>query len=132
MKKILPFILGILATVIALSSCTKDNPDSTYTVHFNVSSATADAAVKCDVTVFEYTYAGEKVGQNTVDQMTVGTTRKFTANGMAVKVKVYIKMYIPNVSSVSSRWVQQVYYLETGKNIDIALEDSTMLGSREP
>lgn len=134
MKKILPIIVCIFSAVLAFSSCTKEDPDSTYTVKFNISTATADAAIKCDVTVFEYTDSGEKIGQNTVNQMTAGATRKFTANSKAVKVKVYIKMYAPNVSSVTPKylWVQQVYYLETGKNIDIAIEDSTMTGSKEP
>ena len=62
-----------------------------------------------------------------------GSTKTFTANSRAVKVKLYIKMYSDN-SAVTAQylWAQQVFYLEEGKNIEIKVEDHTKVGKTEP
>ena len=46
---------------------------------------------------------------------------------------LYIKMYSDN-SAVTPQylWVQQVFYLEEGKNIELKVEDHTKVGKTEP
>ena len=62
-----------------------------------------------------------------------GTSETYTANSMTVKVKIYLKMYTANYSVTTSyNWVQQVYYLEEGKNIDITIDENTTIGTKEP
>ncbi len=75
----------------------------------------------------------EKVANNAISKATYGTSETFTANSRSVKVKIYVKMYA-ETSSVSPRyyWVQQVFYLEEGGNIDILVEDTTTVGKLEP
>lgn len=46
------------------------------------------------------------------------------------KVKVYVKM--EGGSQTTIRWVQQVYYLQKGKNIDITVNGETIIGTKEP
>ena len=134
-------ILTIIATAILASitlSCEKEKPEeparpTTYTVTMAMSSVTPTSAAHYDLTAFEYNEAGEKVANNTLTMAVNGSTRTFTANQNAVKVKLYIKMYADNTAITPQYlWVQQVFYLEEGSNIDITIEDHTKVGRAEP
>ena len=135
MKRIIPILAAILAVCLS-ASCNKEEPEkkaTTYTVKMNMPSATSDAVVKYDITAFEYNEEGEKVANNAMSSALNGQSKTFTANSRSVKVKIHVKMYAES-SSVTPRyrWVQQVFYLEEGKNIDILLEDDTTVGTSEP
>lgn len=118
-----------------LASCEKvpaPTPDTTYTINM-LMSVKADAAVQIDLTAFEYNAAGEKIGNNTMERAVKGSSKKFTAGKNTVKVKIYVKMYAVNGSGVANyQWVQQVYYLEKGKDNIIDIKDDTRIGKSEP
>ena len=134
MKRILTILL-LPSVMMLLLSCEKEpaKPDTTYTVMMAMSSVTSSSAVHYDLTAYEYNEAGEKVANNALNMAVNGSSKTFTANSRAVKVKLYIKMYSDN-SSVNAQylWVQQVFYLEEGKNIELKVEDHTKVGKSEP
>ena len=135
MKRILTSLFSLLALSLVFS-CEKvepTKPDTTYTITMAMSSVTSSSTVHYDLTAYEYNDAGEKVANNALNMAVNGSTKTFTANSRAVKVKLYIKMYSDN-SAVSAQylWVQQVFYLEEGKNIELKVEDHTKVGKTEP
>ena len=135
MKRNLISLLAVLALSLVIS-CEKTEPakpDTTYTITMAMSTVTSSSAVHYDLTAYEYNDAGEKVANNALNMAVNGSTKTFSANSRAVKVKLYIKMYSDN-SAVSAQyfWVQQVFYLEEGKNIEIKVEDHTKVGKTEP
>lgn len=132
MKRILSFIALAIAMAMLLS-CTKEELKTTYTININISSLSSSSGVKVDFTAYEYNDAGEKIVTNDLIAVTAGTTKTFTANSRSVKVKIYQKVYT-SVSSIKPTysWVQQVFYLEPGKNININLDDHTKIGNYEP
>ena len=124
MKKYFGLLAIICFTMICvgLSSCSKDEDDeSTYTFTWDTSSYMID-----DVYLFEYSEAGDKIASNEVGSPSQGHKYKFTATSRAVKVKVYYEI------NGKPRWVQQVFYLEKGKNKDIVVNGESMVGSKEP
>ena len=135
MKRILISMLFVLALALVFS-CEKAEPampDTTYTITMAMSTVTSSSSVHYDLTAYEYNEAGEKVANNALNMAVNGSTKTFTANSRAVKVKLYIKMYSDN-SAVTPQylWVQQVFYLEEGKNIELKVEDHTKVGKTEP
>lgn len=126
MKKIL-FLFAVVLPLI-FTSCSKDDDDeiTTYTFKCNLEDY---STIETTVTLFEYTSSSEKVGTNSVTAKN-GLTKAFTANEKTEKVKVYVKM--DNGIKPSYNWVQQVFYLEKGKNTDIEVTGKTMLGTKEP
>ena len=135
MKRILTSLLFVLALTLVFS-CEKAEPampDTTYTITMAMSTVTSSSTVHYDLTAYEYNEAGEKVANNALNMAVNGSTKTFTANSRAVKVKLYIKMYSDN-SAVTPQylWVQQVFYLEEGKNIELKVEDHTKVGKTEP
>lgn len=135
MKRNLISLLAALALSLVIS-CEKTEPakpDTTYTITMAMSTVTSSSAVHYDLTAYEYNDAGEKVANNALNMAVNGSTKTFSANSRAVKVKLYIKMYSDN-SAVSAQyfWAQQVFYLEEGKNIEIKVEDHTKVGKTEP
>ena len=135
MKRILISMLFVLALALVFS-CEKAEPampDTTYTITMAMSTVTSSSTVHYDLTAYEYNEAGEKVANNALNMAVNGSTKTFTANSRAVKVKLYIKMYSDN-SAISAQylWVQQVFYLEEGKNIELKVEDHTKVGKTEP
>ena len=133
MKKILITLLPILALVASCEKAEPTKPDTTYTITMAMSTVTSSSLVHYDLTAYEYNEAGEKVANNALNMAVNGSTKTFSANSRAVKVKLYIKMYSDN-SAVASQyfWVQQVFYLEEGKNVEIKVEDHTKVGKTEP
>ena len=135
MKRVVTILLS-LSVILLMVSCEKvepAKPDTTYTVTMAMSSVTSSSKVHYDLTAYEYNEAGEKVANNALNMAVNGSTKTFTANSRAVKVKLYIKMYSDN-SAVTAQylWAQQVFYLEEGKNIEIKVEDHTKVGKTEP
>ena len=128
------YLLVLLVLPFTFISCGSDDdePDfTTYTINYNVDAESGSILI--DVTLFEYNDAGEKVATNTITDIKKGTSRKFNASSIASKVKVYLKMYASSNSSFTKYcWVQQVYYLENGKNISIDITGETMTGNKEP
>lgn len=55
-----------------------------------------------------------------------GTKKTFEANEKAEKVKIHITM------NSKSSWVQNVFYLEKGKNLDIVINGDVLIGNKEP
>ncbi|MDY3979929.1 MAG: hypothetical protein SOZ00_07900 [Tidjanibacter sp.] len=125
MKKTIFIIYALL--LCALVSCSKEERVTTYTFKYNVYDI---SGVVVNITLFEYNDIGEKIGTNSIINCTYGTTKLFTAKHNAVKVKVY--MNVTAGSSEIYKWVQQVYYLEADTNLDIDIENDTMIGGSEP
>ena len=78
----------------------------------------------------EYDNAGSKVHTEKLDNPVKGQRYAFTANNHAEKLKVKIQAKYGTTSFI--KWIQQVFYLEIGGNVDVTLEGSTIVGSNEP
>lgn len=134
MRRLLYCFLSLVA-IVSIVSCEKEEQPkpTTYTVTMAMSSVTSTSIPHYDLTAYEYNEAGEKVANNALSVATSGTTKTFTANPRSVKVKLYIKMYTDNSGYAPKYyWVQQVFYLEEGNNIEIKVDDHTKVGSLEP
>ena len=126
MKKIffnLTAVVMMAFFCVGLCSCSKDddNDPTTYTLKWNTETYGVD-----DIICFEYTGSGDKIGNKDVGYITKNGSYKFTASEKAEKVKVYFEI------GGSPRWIQQVYYLKAGGNIDIEVKDNTIVGRNEP
>ena len=124
MKKHKLLMLAIALTMLLFASCAKE---TTYTFvdNFGGSGFTEYSILLC-----EYDAAGSKVFTNKLDWPTTGQSYVYTANEHAEKIKVKVQAKMG--SSSFNRWIQQVFYLEAGGNIDITLDGSTIVGSSEP
>lgn len=124
MKKIL-FLLAMLPMFV-FTACSSDDDESgstTYTVTWDMSE---HELVTTDIIAFEYSSSGDKIANNKMENCKTGTKKSFKANEKAEKVKIYITM------NSKSSWVQNVYYLEKGKNLDIVINGNVLIGSKEP
>ena len=117
-------MLMFASAALLFVGCKKD---TTYTFvdNFGASSASEYSVILC-----EYDASGSKVMTNKLDWPTVGQRYVYTANEHSEKVKV--KFQYKYGSNRYNDWVQQVYYLEEGKNIDIITDGHTIVGSQEP
>lgn len=127
MKKIL-FFLAMLPMVIFTSCSDDDDVQTTYTLKYNVESTSS--RIETSVWLYEYNEIGEVVKTNTVDDITENYTETFNANENAVKVKAQVRMSGGGIET--NRWVQTVFYLETGGSTDISINDKTIVGIKEP
>lgn len=131
-------IITLIALAVLFIGCQKD-PGATqdtvkcsYTVKMVMTGVTTTSTVHYDLMAFEYNEAGEKTGNHTITMATTGKSETYTANERSVKVKLYFKMYTDKSSYTEHKWVQQVFYLEKGKTIEVALMDSSLVGNKEP
>ena len=130
--------LTLLAMAALLMGCqkdpggTQDTAKCSYTVKMAMTGVTTTSTVHYDLMAFEYNEAGEKTGNNTITMATTGKSQTYTANDRSVKVKLYFKMYTNKSSYTEHKWVQQVFYLEKGKTIEVALADNSLVGNKEP
>lgn len=134
--------LTLLAAIVALAAgCHYDpySPDdysprgkATYTVKMSMTGVSTTSSVHYDLMAFEYNDDGEKTGSHTITLATTGRSETYTANERSVKVKLYIKMYSDKSSYTEHHWIQQVFFLEKGGNIVVALKDSSLIGPMEP
>lgn len=122
-KVILCLFIVVLAT---FCSCTKE---TTYTFTDNTDYSGYSITERY-VRLMEYDVNGSCVANNSLEFPTKGKAYNFTANNRAELVKVYLSLKI-NSSSLN-RWVQQVYYLEKGKDVQISIDGHTLIGPTEP
>ena len=116
-----------LCTTTVFTSCRNDDDDTTYTFIYSVDDV---AGLIVDVTLLEYNDNEVIVGQHTIDNLRSGFRQNFTANSRATKVKVRFNWRVGTTNTV--RWVQQVFYLEAGRNINIEITGNTLVGPSEP
>lgn len=137
MKKLLSMMLFMTAMIFTLSACSSDDDerkeperekDTTYI--FSYTADNPQGGLIVNITLFEYNNQGEVVKQNTVNNCKQGFQRQYTANTHAQKVKVYIE--VTNGTKSVYNWVQQVYYLEKGKNVDVDVTGSVRIAPTEP
>ena len=124
----------LIALFLVLSCNEPEQPASTtYTVTMAIPSVTTSHPVQYDLTAYEFNEAGEKVANNSLYKAVYGTSKTFTASPRAVKVKFYVKLYSESSAFPAEYlWVQQVFYLEAGKSVEILLEEHTKVGRAEP
>lgn len=137
MKRFLTLFVFV-ALVATTTGCQKDpagggeTAKCSYTVKMAMSNVSASSIVHYDLMAFEYNDAGEKTGNQSITMATTGKSETYTANERSVKVKLYLKMYTDINSYTEYKWVQQVFYLEKGKTIEVALSDHSLVGNKEP
>ena len=134
MKKIIS-LTTFLALIVLILGCSKDamEQSSTFTFKMEMSKATSSSPIFFDVTLYEYSASNERIANHEVRKAYFGSSKKFTANSQAQKVKVYFKMYAESSAVAPQyRWINQVYYLEKGKNVYISLADDTRIVTHEP
>lgn len=123
MKRIL-FLLAMLPIFVFTACSSDDEPITTsYTITWDMSE---HELVTTDIIAFEYSADGDKIANNKMENCKNGTRKSFKANEKAEKVKIYITM------NSKSSWVQNVFYLEKGKNLDIVISGDVLIGSKEP
>lgn len=141
MKQLVKSLIFLAAIATMASGCyydpyalEDDSPKgkATYTVKMSMTGVTATSSVHYDLMAFEYNDAGEKTGNHTITLATTGKSETYTANEHSVKVKLYIRMYSDKSSYTEYHWIQQVFFLEKGSNIVVALQDSSLIGPKEP
>lgn len=130
--------ITLLVLAAMIIGCQKDpnggqeTAKCSYTVKMAMTNVSTTSTVHYDLMAFEYNEAGEKTGNNTITMATTGESQTYTANDRSVKVKLYFKMYTDKSSYTEHKWVQQVFYLEKGKTIEVALSDNSLVGNKEP
>ena len=127
-KKISVLLMLLIASVVSLTSCSKDDSVSptTYTFLYSIAN---DPDMSVSMTILEYNSKGEQIANNNVKCMS-GLSKTFTANSNTEKVKLYLTVTVNSKSA--SRWVQQVYYLKKNDNTTIEFTGKTMVGIIEP
>lgn len=128
-------LLLLLAFAPLFFSCSKGSggadtsgKDSRYKIQLAFTAN--DPETKYDVTIYEYNDKNEKMGQNLMTGSKKDASASFKANPLSVKLKIYVKYYSPT-STYYYAWVQQVFYLNLGKETSITIT-SSMLGKNEP
>ena len=124
MKKLFYVIAIVLMTTFCC--CSKETTytftDSNDYSTWNISSRT--------VYLIEYDANENRIATNNIESWVKGKDYKFTASSRSELVKVYL--ILQNSGSTLKRWVQQVYYLEEGKNTRIAIDGNTLVAASEP
>jgi hypothetical protein len=69
---------------------------------------------------------GDRIHTTIIDNAEADVPYSYEAKDNTIKIKVYLKQ------GNWSRWVQQVYYLDKGNNIDIIITGNTLVGNYEP
>ncbi|MBQ9577599.1 MAG: hypothetical protein IJV11_12070, partial [Muribaculaceae bacterium] len=59
------------------------------------------------------------------------STNTFVASEKAETIKVRVRFY-SSAATISNKWVQTKYNLKKGGNIQINIENNTVLGNDEP
>ena len=113
MKKCI--FVAFTAICVMLTSCSKMF-ETTYSV-------TNNTGTSGTVFIYECNDKNEKINVAS-SYISSGQTKEFTAVENAVKVKLYIDEL--------NRWVQQVFYLKEGGNIEIIITGKTIVGRQEP
>jgi hypothetical protein len=129
MKKISFFLMLIMASVVSLTSCSKDDNAVNSTTYTFLDSDDDISGMSLSVDLIEYNSIGEQIASNYFE-CKKGSSKIFTASENAEKVKIYVT--IESNSKPQSTWIQQIYYLKENNNINIELKGTTMIGPHEP
>ena len=130
-------VLASLICSVLFFGCSKEEDSgTTYTFQSNVSLITTEGVTPeaSYVMLFECDQEGSKIKNNKIEPIEKGKEYTFTADPHAAKVKVYYK-HKPMYSSYGGStigWIQQVFYLEKGKNVKITITGESVIGSNEP
>ena len=119
MKKLLFCFAFIVMT--ALTSCTKE---TTYT--FTDNTDYSGVTISRLTILKEYDINGSCIANNSIEAPITGQNYMFIANERSELVKVYIKR------GSTYTWIQQVYYLDKGKNTNIVMDGYTIVEPSEP
>ena len=139
-RKISRGLLASLICSVLFFGCSKENEETsdemTYTFQSNVSLITMEGVTPeySYVMLFECDQEGSKIKNNKIEPIEKGKEYTFTADPHATKVKVYY-YHKPMYSSYGGStigWIQQVFYLEKGKNVKISITGESVIGSNEP
>ena len=126
-------ILFSLSMILLIASCKKEEPETSYTVISTMTAITDSTEVQWDLTAYEYDENEEMTAFNDILRAVNGTKETFIAHSNSAKVKMFFKMYADIDNSISlSYWINQVYNLEKGKNIEIIIEDHSPYSINEP
>ena len=126
-------ILFSLSMILLIASCKMEEPETTYTVISTMTAITDSTEVQWDLTAYEYDENEEMTAFNDILRAVNGTKETFIAHSNSAKVKMFFKMYADIDNSISlSYWINQVYNLEKGKNIEIIIEDHSPYSINEP
>ena len=119
----------LLLAISLLPSCGNkmDAPESTYTFKYEAN----DGTDQWDFTLFEFNDAGESIFQYNIPNIKKGFYKQYVASPDATKIKIMI-LISNNLLFSGSYWVQTVYYLKSGQNIDIVFTGSTVFAKPEP
>jgi len=119
----------IMASVVSLTSCSKDDSVSptTYTFLYSMDDL---SDISASMTILEYNSKGEQIANNNIECKN-GLSKTFTANPNTEKVKLYLTVKAAN-SKAASRWIQQIYYLKKNDNTTIEFAGTTLVGILEP
>ena len=116
MKKLL-FCLAIFA-MATLTSCKKE---TTYTFVDRSENTNGRLTI-----LKEYDINGLCIANNSIETTIPYQNYNYIANERSELVKIYVSW------GSTYRWVQQVYYLEKGKNTNIEINGYTIVGPAEP
>lgn len=125
MKRLLSIASAVLWALILLSSCSKEEKDSTYSIICNF-----DTEISTTIMVFECDNQGNKLANHTIDDVVKGQEYSFTAIPEATRVKIYYKQ--ESFWGTTNRWVQQVFILRSRENTSILIDGNTLVGNKEP
>ena len=119
--------------ILLIAACKKEEPETSYTVISTMTAITDSTEVQWDLTAYEYDENEEMTAFNDILRAVNGTKETFIAHSNSAKVKMFFKMYADIDKSISlSYWINQVYNLEKGKNIEIIIEDHSPYSINEP
>lgn len=107
---------------ILMTGCKKE---TTYTLKWNL-----DDTVPMDILIMEYSQQSEVIKNVPIYSVQNSFESIYTAAENSEKVKIQISWESNNTEY--NRWVNQVYYLEKGENIDIFIDGNTIVGKQEP
>lgn len=139
MKKL--FVLGMITLAIGFAGCSKDEgaKDKSYTIvnnsYYDGTSVDRylDGSIY-DVVIYEYK-GDEIVRQQSIDKVASGSkSGLLRADAKSDKVKVSFMM-LPrespnyNLSFNTRKYIVSFTYLEEGKNVDVVLDNNTMVGN---
>lgn len=127
MKRLLSIVLATIVAGFALSSCdaTDRNQEKSYSVICNL-----NTSIRTSIIVFECDDTGTKFTSHTIDDVEEGKEYTYTSIPEATRIKIYYEQ--ESVFGTTAKWVQQVFLLRDNENIEIFIDDNTIVGNKEP
>lgn len=123
MKRFVTALLCVLGVLLFTSSCNKDSNEEAKEKTFTVKVSENSGGVTIyGVRMFECAENGDKIGNQECGALAAGESHTFTiTNPHTVKVKLYCD-YKFILGSRSSRWIPQVFYLDSTKEYVITTD----------